>query len=217
VAAAVAAFRASFADTALASETVSSVPNYAARVSEAAQAQDFDAVVGVVFTPFVAESAVGQDTTSSIFIIPADLTESAAAQDTPSANAAFPTQLSEAAALADTARSNPNFQASVAETVLALDAIRTAQTFAVSISESAFGLDTLLGRELWEDIDDTQVAGWTDILVPTTIDSIAVFGDANFGALSFAGNAAQRYDPNPVIWNEVDDTQDPGWTDIVAV
>jgi hypothetical protein len=95
--------------------------------------------------------------------------------------------------------------------------LSTFATFSVAVSESVFGLDALLGRELWEDIDDTQAADWTDILVPTTIDSIAVFGDANFGGLSFAGNAEQRYNPNPVIWDEVNDTQDPGWTDIVAV
>jgi len=45
----------------------------------------------------------------------------------------------------------------------------------------------------------------------------AVFGGANFGVLPYAGNPQQRYDPNPVFWNAVDDTQDTVWTDIVAV
>ena len=125
------------------------------------------------------------------------VSESAVAQDTLNTNDVFPAQLSEAAALADSARSNVNFQA--------------------SLSESAIGLDALLSRELWEQIDDTQVADWTDILNPTTIEDIAVFGGANFGVLSFAGDLQQRYDPNPVVWNEIDDTQGTTWTDIVAV
>ena len=70
---------------------------------------------------------------------------------------------------------------------------------------------------MWNDIDDTQVPGWTDILRPTTITSISVFGDANFGVLTFAGDDVTRYDPAGTTWIPIDDTQVPGWTVIEAV
>jgi hypothetical protein len=133
---------------------------------------------------------------------------------------AFFVSVSESAVAQDTVAAAANFAvgASISEsaTGAALDFV-AAQTFAVSVSESASGLDALLSRELWEQIDDTQVADWTDILNPTTIEDIAVFGGANFGVVSFAGDLQQRYDPNPVVWNEIDDTQGTTWTDIVAV
>jgi hypothetical protein len=215
------AFFVSVSESAVAQDTVaavSSLPTYAVNVFEATVAQDDAPVAGAVLTPSIAETAAARDEPSSIFIILAELIESVTAQDTLNTNTVFPAQLSEAAALADSARSNVNFQASLSEsaTGTALDFV-AAQTFAVSVSESAFGLDALLSRELWEQIDDTQVADWTDILNPTTIEDIAVFGGANFGVVSFAGDLQQRYDPNPVVWNEIDDTQGTTWTDIVAV
>jgi hypothetical protein len=125
--------------------------------------------------------------------------------------------LSESAIAVDTTSSSVAFQALLSESATALDTAQTLAIFNAAVSESAFGLDALLGRELWEPIDDTQGSIWTDVLVPTTIEDIAVFGGANFGVLSFAGNLTQRYDPNPVFWNEIDDTQDTIWTDIEAV
>lgn len=169
------------------------------------------------FTPNISEAATSSDVFGTNFSVAASISETAVAIDTMTSSVVFPVQFSDAAVAQDQSRSAVNFLASLSESSIAQDSSYTYQAFLAAVSENAVGLDLLLGRELWEQIDDTQLAGWTDILVPTTIEDIAVFGGANFGVLSFAGNSTQRYDPNPVFWKQVDDTQDTVWTDIVAV
>jgi hypothetical protein len=86
-----------------------------------------------------------------------------------------------------------------------------------SVAENVQAADVLVGSFLWNDIDDTLIPGWTDILRPTTIEDIAVFGDANFGVIPFAGDVVTRYDPAGTTWSQIDDTQTPDWTVIDAV
>lgn len=211
------AFFVSISETVVAQDAFRAAATFAVQFSDSATAADTTAARFSIFSA-VSEAATGSDTASSSFTVGASISEIATATDTLDTNTVFPAQLSESAAALAQFVSNVNFQVSLSEsaTAQAIDFV-AAQTFAVSISEGVFALDSLLSRELWELIDDTQSAGWTDILVPTTIDDIAVFGGANFGVLTYAGNLQQRYDPNPVVWNEVDDTQDTVWTDIVAV
>jgi hypothetical protein len=69
----------------------------------------------------------------------------------------------------------------------------------------------------WAHINDSQTPDWTEILRPTTIDISATFGGQNFGAHAFAGGFTGVFDPNTSAWNEIDDTQIPGWEPIDAV
>jgi hypothetical protein len=188
------------------------------RIIEAAQAADADSSTGFVADARINETATAQDDISSIFIIPTEVFETSLALDTVAANTAFPVQLSDAASAAGTLASTVRFETAMAESATARDLPTVVSTtFATAVFETLQALDTLLGRELWEPIDDTQSPDWTDILVATTIDDIAVFGGANFGTLAFAGDLTQRYNPNPDTWVQIDDTQDTVWTDIVAV
>jgi hypothetical protein len=69
----------------------------------------------------------------------------------------------------------------------------------------------------WTDVNNTQSAGWTDVLRPTTITDEAVFGGANFGVTVFAGQVAALYDPSYTKWSRIDDRQTPNWAPIDAV
>jgi hypothetical protein len=183
-------------ETAFAADSVLAVANFAPRITESAQAADQTSSRFSIFSS-VSDTAVATDSQSSLYFVGASFSDAAVAADAQSSFAAF--------------------LASLTETAVAADAIRTSAAFPVAVFESLLALDTLLGRELWEQIDDTQTPDWTDILVPTTIEDIAVFGGSNFGVTSFAGNVTQRYEPNSVFWVQIDDTQDTVWTDIVAV
>jgi len=69
----------------------------------------------------------------------------------------------------------------------------------------------------WTQINDNQTPGWTDILRPAQVQSIAVYGGANFGVISFAGEITLTVPPAADLWNNVDDNQTPGWTPIDTV
>jgi hypothetical protein len=205
-------------EAASAADSASALPNYLARIFELVQAADADSSTEFVADARINETSTAQDDISSIFIIPTSVAETITAQDTPAANTLFPASFSDAAYPSEVVISNPRFETQIDENVSAVDAApRTNATFRVAVLESLLALDTLLGRELWEPIDDTQIPDWTDVLIATTINDVAVFGSANFGSLSFAGNLTQSYNPNPVTWVQIDDTQDTVWTDIVAV
>jgi hypothetical protein len=88
-------------------------------------------------------------------------------------------------------------------------------TVLASVLESVRAVDEVLGAFLWNDIDDTQIPGWTDILRGETIGDIAVFGDSNFGALAFAGDSIITAGPGATAWSQIVDTQTPDWTDIL--
>jgi hypothetical protein len=210
-------FAVAFSNAASAADGISALPNYLARILEDVQAVDAAPIAGVDVNAQTDEVVVAQDDVLTSFSIFADLSAAAAASGISSADVTFAVSVEDAAATTTTSSARADFVAAAVEVVVAVGVLRSNARFPVSVFESAFGLDTLLGRELWEGIDDTQLADWTDILVPTTIEDIAVFGGGNFGVLPYAGNLTQRYDPNPVFWNEIDDTQDPDWTDIVAV
>jgi hypothetical protein len=91
----------------------------------------------------------------------------------------------------------------------------TAATLIAQIQENITATDTILRRLLWEQIDDDQVPGWTDILRPQTIGAIMTYGGSFFGDVPFASAYTLNLNPLPVLWTEVDDTQTPNWTEVV--
>ena len=187
-----------------------------AAVADTALVQDTFASAAT-FAPTVVELVVVNDQPAVNFSVFSNVAEAVVAQDVNSASVVFPVSLAEAATASEALSARVDFLASVADTVTALDGFRANAVFPVAVFENLLVLDSLLGRELWEQIDDTQTADWTDVLRPTTIEDISVFGGANFGVLAFAGELRQAYNPNPVVWTQVDDSSDTTWTDIVAV
>jgi hypothetical protein len=91
----------------------------------------------------------------------------------------------------------------------------TAATVIAQIQENITATDTILRRLLWEQIDDDQVPGWTDILRPETVEEIMTYGGSFFGDVSFASQFTIAFNPLPVLWTEVDDTQTANWTEVV--
>jgi hypothetical protein len=104
---------------------------------------------------------------------------------------------------------------SITESVTATDTVQTAATVIAQIQENIAATDVILRRLLWEQIDDDQVPGWTDILRPQLVESVMTFGGAFFGDVAFASAYTQDINPNPVFWVEINDTQTPNWTEVV--
>ena len=69
---------------------------------------------------------------------------------------------------------------------------------------------------LWEQIDDSQGAVWTDILVATTITDISTFGGMPFASAPFASAETTTIDPNVNTWTQINDQTTPNWTEIVT-
>jgi hypothetical protein len=192
-------FQSVVGETAAASDSLASRPTYAAQFIDTVSSQDASSTQFVVYADVV-EAVSGADTTFALHEINAFVFDAAFGLDVLTSVPTYSTRVSEATSIRDTD-------------------ISSLPTYAARIAESTSSADSFIGQPLWVLIDDSQVPGWTDILIPTIIEDINVFGGANFGSLSFAGGSRQNYNPNPnpVVWNPIDDTQDAEWTNIEAV
>jgi hypothetical protein len=103
----------------------------------------------------------------------------------------------------------------ITESVTATDTVQTAATVIAQIQENVAATDVILRRLLWEQIDDTEIAGWTDILKPQVVESVMTFGGAFFGDVPYASAVTTELNPNPLLWVEINDTQTPNWTEVV--
>jgi hypothetical protein len=144
-----------------------------------------------------------------------DIAESSTSTDTPSSNTTFPAAISDAASVADATSSLPNYACSVPESVAATDNLTNAASVIAQIQENITATDTILRRLLWEQIDDDQVPGWTDLANPTTINDVATFGGMFFGDVSIAGQFSRTWIPDTEHWTQINDTQTPNWTEVV--
>lgn len=90
-------------------------------------------------------------------------------------------------------------------------------TFGVSsFAQSAFATtDFAVGQILWYPIDDDAVANWTDILQPTTSETVITFGASYFGDGPFAGAFTISVDPLQVTWTAINDSQTANWAEVV--
>lgn len=214
---AAATFPCALSDTAAAVESLIGLPTYAAQIAETAATADDTAAIYVAAAQVV-ETATALDAAVCIFVFPAEVDERANASETAAAATTYPSALAEYATVFDAGSAAATFPVQVSAQVQAvLNSVVATSAFLASVTENVQAADVLIGAFLWNDIDDAQVPGWTDILRPTTITDYAVFGDANFGVTSFAGQTVTRYDPASTNWSSVDDTQNPEWTVIDAV
>ena len=163
-------------------------------------------------------TASSADETVCTFAFLANIDETTDAADAANTQLTYPNAVAEAAILVESPVSaSVNFAVSVVAQSLSTAAFFSTSNFACTVIETGASQDVFFGRFLWNDIDDTQIPGWTDILQPRIIDDIAVFGGANFGVLAYTAELRQSYNPNPATWNPIDDTQSPNWTDIPTV
>ena len=187
-------FAASIAETATVTDSVSTLQTFACNTADTVTATD------AVFSSSQVNSAVS---------------ETATATDSLSANTAFPVSFSDTASVADAISSAYTASCSVSESITATDSIVTAATVLAQIQENITATDTIIRRLLWEQIDDTEVAGWVDILRPQTIGEIMTYGGSFFGDVSFASEYTISFNPLPVLWTDIDDTQTANWTEVV--
>jgi hypothetical protein len=210
------AFFAVIDDAAAASDSVFSLPTYSAQILETASSQDASSSQFVVYADAV-EAVSGADTTASLSVTNAAVSETASGQDTDTAFANFLAQVTNTASGVDAVVGLPNYFVLFSASGASADSPTGAASFVCLVAVTADGTDNIIGQPLWVLIDDSQTPGWTDLLIPTIIEDINVFGGASFGTVSFAGALRQNYNPNPVVWNPINDTQDAEWTNIAAV
>ena len=215
---ATASFLASTLNTTSSTANFSSLPNYAVSVQETASSA-FTTASTPTYAANVLLTASSADETVCTFAFLADVNETTDAADTLNTQLTYPNMVSEAAILVESPVSaSVNFAVSVvAQSLSTASSFIATSNFACTVVETGTSQDIFFGRFLWNDIDDTQIPGWTDILQPQIIDDIAVFGGANFGVLAYTAELKQNYNPNPATWNPIDDTQSPNWTDIPTV
>ena len=79
------------------------------------------------------------------------------------------------------------FEVLCLESASGIDTPSALGVFLSSVAEAITGADIIACRLLWENIDDSQTAGWTDISQPLIIDQ----------------------------WTEINNNQTPNWVNIV--
>jgi hypothetical protein len=183
---------------------------YASTVSETATGTDAisAALAGVVYAVTITETATGTDEVSSSGTFFTSVLESATAADSfavivtlnaATAETATATDIAEAvkftlytasvdeqASAVDVLVVAPStFGVSVAEVAAALDALGTRAVYRAQFVDSVTALDEVLGRYLWNPIDDSQTPNWQNVNNTQTL-----------------------------TWTNIDDSQTPGWTPV---
>ena len=187
---------------------------FAASIAETATVTD-SVSTRQTFACNTSDTATATDAVSSSSQVNSAVSETATATDSSSANTVFPVSFSDTASATDAISAKHTAICSVSESITATDSVVTAATVLAQIQENITATDTIIRRLLWEQIDDTEVAGWVDILRPQTIGEIMTYGGSFFGDVSFASEYTISFNPLPVLWTEVDDTQTANWTEVV--
>lgn len=212
-----ASFPVSISDASSSLALFSSVPNYAVSVQETTSSV-FSTASTPTYSANVNLTTSSADETVCTFAFLSFINETTDAVDTINTQLLYPVSVSEAAVLTESPVSaSVNFVVSFSAHAQAAAAFVVSSNFACTVIETGTAQDIFFGRFLWNDIDDTQVPVWTDILRPRIIEDIDVFGGSNFGVASYTASIRQSYNPNPVIWNPIDDQQNPNWTDVPTV
>jgi hypothetical protein len=141
--------------------------------------------------------------------------ETASASEPITATLQLPATITEAASAADTVATLTNYAISIIEGIIATESPTASTSVRAAIIEALTATDVNTRRLLWEDIDDDQVPNWTDVVKPQIINVVMAFGDGFFGDVAVAGSNSQTWIPDNERWTEINNNQNPGWTDIV--
>jgi hypothetical protein len=205
----------SLSDSASSVDSIAVAANFAVSYADGASAaaQDFDVTQN--FNAQYSESASGVEAITASFAYNTAVYETASGSEPITAALQLPATITEAASAADTLTSLPDYAVAIIEGIIASDSPTTSSSVRAAIIEALTATDVNTRRLLWEDIDDDQVPGWTDIIRPQIINVVMAFGDGFFGDVSMAGSDSQAWIPDTARWTEINDDQNPGWTDIV--
>ena len=197
--------------------TLTGLPTYATRVVEYGQGTNaVSATLSAIAS--INTAATGFDRTSCIFVFPSFVENTATAAGSSSATGTYPASLSDEVLANTSLAAQLTLPAQVSEQVQAvLNSVVATAAVLATVAENVTAVDVLLGSFLWNPIDDQQIPGWTDILIPRTISSDAVFGGSGFADVAFAGGIKATYGPAGTNWTLIDDEQTPNWTPIDAV
>ena len=141
--------------------------------------------------------------------------EAASGAEPVTATLQLPATITEAASAADTLTVLSNYAVAIIEGIIATESPTASASVRAAIIEALTATDVNTRRLLWEDIDDDQVPGWTDIIKPQIINVVMAFGDGFFGDVAVAGSNSQTWIPDNERWTDINNNQNPGWTDIV--
>jgi hypothetical protein len=197
----------SLSETATGTDAINTVSNiFNPSLSEAATGTDAPSTANNTFNPSLAEAATGTDSPAANWTTSSAVSESATATDSTQSAVIFLGDIAETATVTDLAESLMSFFAQIAENsaitdvtlvapsvfgpqiqeaIAALDLISTYGTFNVQFVDSATVLDAVIGKYLWNPVDDDQTPNWTVI--------------------------ADSQTPG---WSNIADNQSPGWQNI---
>jgi hypothetical protein len=193
---------AALADSASASDTVLAESNFGGLIYEQAAVNEATVTANNLLTAFIAELAAASEAQSVIASVRASAFESATASDAPTAFSSVSAAVSELATAADASATNAVLLGFVAEAVAASDASDATRVFAVAVSESATGSD---------EQTKTAVFFGTVAELATAVDSVSVIRTAN---VSVTGVQLVISIGGSLVWAAVNDTQNPGWTNL---
>jgi hypothetical protein len=108
------------------------------------------------------------------------------------------------------------FPVSVSESATGTDAFAAAAQVIGQIQESVTAADAFYARHLWELIDDSQNAQWSDVLKAQTLNSVATFGGMGFAEIAYTSALTLSWYPAPTTWSGISTTQSAGWTSVIV-
>ena len=207
--------------TASTADTIRAVAQIAAQAAYTTQVQEFatgrDTVAATsVFLVTAPEIVVGFDRADTLHSFSTFTSDAARLSDSNAARITATVLANEIAAPLDAALPSVGMPAVAAEGAGALDAVGASADFAVLAVEAAVALDVLVCRFLWEPIDDSQSAGWTDVLPSVTISEIGTFAGSTFAGFPYAGTYSRTFSPYVTPWTPINNDQTPGWTQVNA-
>lgn len=151
------------AETAAATDAVTAVQTVLGVVTDTASATEIVQAFAT-FNAALADSATGTDQIAAVRELLGAITETASGAETFTAVASLNSAADELATGTDSTLVAPStFNAPVDEAAVATDSFATNTIVYASISLTVTIADTVVGRYLWEPIDDTQTPNWQTI------------------------------------------------------
>jgi hypothetical protein len=204
---------AALADSAAASDSISSESNFGGLISEQAAVNEATVTANNALTAFIAELAAASEAQSVIASVRASAFESANANDAPTASSSVSAAVSELATASDASAANAVLLGFVAEAVAASDASDAIRVFAVAVSESVTGADAQARTAVFSGTV-AELARAADLVSAVRTANVSVTGVQLFISIGGALVWAAVNDTQNPNWQNVNDTQNPGWTNL---
>jgi hypothetical protein len=219
-------------ETGSTADSANSAINFAGNVSEAVNVADYaifsdiNCFGGAFFadTPFAGAGLYALTLTASVNF-GVSITEAASAVEAVNSSINFASNVLESASATDTADTASSFSTNISESASTFDNTSALSAFVTNISESASTLDTTSAlsafvTSILENVDTLDTPSSIGVFHISVAEAVNAT-DADSAAATFISSlvesasvtdaAARRF-----LWELIDDTQTPGWTDILV-